>query len=256
MSISRFTSLLAAPLFALAACGSEGPIGEMGDPGPQGPMGTMGTPGSPGTNGTNGTNGASGMNGLACWDLNANGVCDLAMEDIDDDTACDVADCAGPPGPQGAPGTPGASGTAGQNATSVFGTAGLTLSGTVTTFTAVPGLTQTLTVPTGHVALIMTEGGVQSSATLTTEAAAVDVSLFLDGAQFVNGGYQRLIAPAAESVTATIENWKLTIATPIAAGSHTFDVRVLPVPGSVDMTVSGTNASVLQGTLTVLLLKQ
>lgn len=62
-------------------------------PGPQGPPGAQGDPGTPG---------APGQNGLACWDLNGNGLCDAATEDINKDTICAALDCRGQPGSTGA----------------------------------------------------------------------------------------------------------------------------------------------------------
>jgi hypothetical protein len=66
---------------------AKGPRGEQGEAGPQG------IPGTPG--------------GRDCWDLNENGVKDLATEDANGDGRVDVLDCkgaqgvAGPPGPLG-----------------------------------------------------------------------------------------------------------------------------------------------------------
>jgi hypothetical protein len=51
--------------------------------------------------------------GTACWDLNGNGVCNLASEDADGDGACDAVDCRGVPGPPGAPGQAGPQGPQG-----------------------------------------------------------------------------------------------------------------------------------------------
>jgi hypothetical protein len=57
--------------------------------GPDGPAGMNGMDGS------DGTDGADGSDGVACWDLNANGACDIPAEDPNDDAACDVLDCEG-----------------------------------------------------------------------------------------------------------------------------------------------------------------
>jgi hypothetical protein len=49
------------------------------------------------------------LDGIACWDLNGNGVGDLPAEDINVDLVVDVNDCTGlqgPIGPQGPPGPP------------------------------------------------------------------------------------------------------------------------------------------------------
>jgi hypothetical protein len=61
-------------------------------PGPQGPPGPAGPPGSPGTPG------AAGLPGTACWDLDANGLCNVSTEDINNDGICDALDCKGEPG--------------------------------------------------------------------------------------------------------------------------------------------------------------
>lgn len=39
--------------------------------------------------------------GVACWDVEDNGVCDLATEDMNGDGDCTAEDCEGPPGPVG-----------------------------------------------------------------------------------------------------------------------------------------------------------
>jgi hypothetical protein len=47
------------------------------------------------------------LDGIACWDLNGNGVGDLPAEDINVDLVVDVNDCTGAQGPQGLQGPPG-----------------------------------------------------------------------------------------------------------------------------------------------------
>jgi hypothetical protein len=196
MSISRF-SLLAFTLFTVAACGSEGPMGEMGDPGAKGDMGTMGNPGTPGqdgddgTPGANGTNGAAGSAGLACWDLNGNGMCDVAQEDKGTDGMCTVADCQGPAGATGPTGPAGA--TAGQGAGTVLGNGLLTLAPNNTA--AVPGLSGTVTVPaTGsYLALISTHGSAAIANTDPDTFAAVTMFVRIDNAApAVGGGFQNM----------------------------------------------------------------
>jgi len=55
--------------------------------------GTDGAAGAAGAAGADGTDGTDGTDGLACWDLNGNGVGDVATEDINGDGVVDVADC-------------------------------------------------------------------------------------------------------------------------------------------------------------------
>jgi octaheme c-type cytochrome (tetrathionate reductase family) len=79
-----FSTFLTAAFLCLGGCA--------GDDGKDGAAGTPGVPGVPGTSGTAGTSGVS------CWDLNQNGVADLATEDTDKNGTVDVNDCRAPSG--------------------------------------------------------------------------------------------------------------------------------------------------------------
>lgn len=90
--------------------GAEGPQGVPGNDGDDGEKGDDGDQGPQGPTGAQGPQGLQGSNGIACWDLNENGVIDFPMEDINGDASVDVNDCTGlmgPMGPQGpaGPGT-------------------------------------------------------------------------------------------------------------------------------------------------------
>lgn len=99
--------------------GPQGPQGEQGlrgEPGPQGEQGLQGEKGDKGEQGLQGEKGEKGDKGnpgLACWDLNGNGMTD-AEEDINEDSVVDIADCKGP---QGDPGPIGPEGPAGSSIT-------------------------------------------------------------------------------------------------------------------------------------------
>jgi len=78
--------------------------------GPQGPQGPQGPKGDKGDTGDTGATGPQGPPGLACWDLNGNGVGDVPAEDTNSDAVVNVLDCTGPQGregPQGPAGPPG-----------------------------------------------------------------------------------------------------------------------------------------------------
>ena len=82
-----FSTLLTAAFLCLGGCSGD-----------DGKDGAAGTPGAPGVPGTAGTAGTDGTNGLNCWDLNQNGVADLATEDTDKNGTVDVNDCRAPSG--------------------------------------------------------------------------------------------------------------------------------------------------------------
>lgn len=80
---------------ATGATGNAGAPGAAGAKGDPGAAGAKGDPSDPGAAGAKGDPGAAGLDGLACWDLDGNGACDLASEDTDADGACTVLDCQG-----------------------------------------------------------------------------------------------------------------------------------------------------------------
>ena len=57
-----------------------------------------------------GSPGSAGAAGVPCWDLNGNGLAELAVEDRNGDLQVNVLDCAGPAGSAGAAGGPGPAG--------------------------------------------------------------------------------------------------------------------------------------------------
>lgn len=74
--------------------GPQGPSGAQGPTGPSGPQGNQGQQGPAGPSGAAGPQGDPGGPGLACWDLNANGVGDLE-EDVNADGNYNAYDCRG-----------------------------------------------------------------------------------------------------------------------------------------------------------------
>jgi len=96
-------------LFTWGITGAEGPQGPAG---PRGPQGATGPQGPQGPAGPRGVAGAPGDDGLACWDLDGDGVKDPA-EDINTDNKWDAQDCQGAQGPRGQKGDKGDKGEQG-----------------------------------------------------------------------------------------------------------------------------------------------
>jgi hypothetical protein len=143
--------------------------------------------------------------------------------------------------------------TTGQTSASVFGTAQAVAFFTTTTYTLIPGLTQTITVPANARVIISTDGGVQCAAAGIV-FAAVDIGIHVDGVASPQGGQQQIIASNTDAVGQMITYWNMTKTYNLAAGTHTIDVRYRDSGnGTADGNVSGTNP-LIQGTLTVTIL--
>ncbi|MFH0866552.1 MAG: hypothetical protein V1904_10165 [Bacteroidota bacterium] len=101
----------------------------------------------------------------------------------------------GSTGPTGATGATGASGTTGatgatghtgggttgQNSTDAYGSSSLTVSTGMTTFTVIPGLTQTINVPANCKILLHTSGSFVTQGTGTTGFSVIDFGIHVDG---------------------------------------------------------------------------
>ena len=162
----------------------------------------------------------------------------------------------GQTGPAGTAGPPGPAGTTGQDVTTVYGTAQLAVTAATTVYTLVPGLTQTITVPSAARVLVSTDGGAQNTSTGVT-SAAFDIAFFVDGQISTSAGQRRVMLVNSAAAVQVVENWNLARAYSLAAGSHLIEVRVISVdPASVPANVSSSVAPQLQGQLTVTVLKQ
>jgi hypothetical protein len=156
----------------------------------------------------------------------------------------------GNPGP---PGPPGSAGTTGQRATTVYGTAGVTPG--LGTEVQLSGLTQTINVPASSVAYIATDGGLRTGSTDPAGFSEVDVYLKIDGNIPTDGGFGNLTIINNAGVTNAATRWSISLAAPLAPGSHTIAVYGFPVSGSA-ASFSGGTGTTDQGELTVMILKQ
>jgi hypothetical protein len=171
----------------------------------------------------------------------------------------------GPPGDMGPPGMNGAtgpvgpagpSGTTGQDVREVYGTGQLTVTSATTSFTVIPGLTTTLTIPDNALVRVETNGGLQCTAA-GAAYSVVDLAIFVDGVASVQGGQRRVVAANTTTVGQMIANWSFGRTYQLGAGTHTFEVRAIAVdPAAAAANVSSASAPQIQGVLTVTVLRR
>lgn len=158
----------------------------------------------------------------------------------------------GPQGPAGTNGAQGPAGTTGQYANTVFSTGQLVLTQTVTSYTLIPGLTQTITVPANAKVYVSTNGGFQNTGTGTSYAVA-DFSIYVDGNP---SNVQRQVVAANSSALGQImSQWTLSGVFNLSAGSHTIQVRARDAGGTADGNVSGLD-NLIRGNLSVIIIKE
>jgi len=146
-------------------------------------------------------------------------------------------------------------GSFGNNVTTVYGTAALTVS-PATSSTPIPGLTQTIIVPSNSILYIGTEGGVQTTNSSTTGFSFVDVDVFIDGTSIPDGGRRRIAVLNNGGITGILVYWSLSFSTVLSPGSHTIHVSSQGVGIGSNAIVSGNTSSHLQGQLTIAVIKQ
>lgn len=111
-----------------------------------------------------------------------------------------------------------------------------------------PGMSRTITLTAPAKILCHTDGGIQTTSATTNGFSAVDCVLFLNGAFFGQGGYERVTVVNNLGVVTTLGFWSKEVIATLAPGTYTIDVRTRLNLGA-NATVGGNNASVLQGVL-------
>lgn len=160
----------------------------------------------------------------------------------------------GPAGATGATGPTGAAGTTGQDIHEVYGTGQLSVGAATTSYTLIPGLTQTINIPANSKVFVHTDGGIQSTGATSTTYSVVDVAIFVDG---VAGSQRRVSIANTSSLAQLIGNWSMGESYQLPQGNHTFEVKAIGgIPGSSNANVSSGAAPQLQGVLTVIVVKQ
>lgn len=145
--------------------------------------------------------------------------------------------------------------TGGQNSSSFFTTASLSVT-TATGLTFLPGFPVTITVPANCVVNLASDCGFATTSVATSGFSLVDFALIVDGATLTDAGYQRATAQNNAGLTGAFEYASMSQTVALTAGSHTFGVAVAGTGIGSTATVGGNSTSVLQGELTVTILKK
>ena len=127
-----------------------------------------------------------------------------------------------------------------------YNTAGTTV--TNATWQILPGMSRTITLTAPAKLFCHTDGGIQTTSAATNGFSAVDVVLFLNGAYFGQGGYERVTVVNNTGVVTVLGFWSKEVMIALPAGNYTVDVRASKNLGA-NAVVGGNNTSVLQGVL-------
>jgi hypothetical protein len=153
--------------------------------------------------------------------------------------------CRGPEGPVGPAGEDGRSPVL----ATVSGTSPLVIDESVLTYTPIPGLSTTVTVPAGSTygVLIETDGGVQLNSTAPDAIAFTDVAVFVDGAQV--GAGRRVSVSNNIVVIYAVGSYGFSVQTSLSAGTHTVTVMAKRFSATLAESYisSGANGSGLPG---------
>lgn len=209
--------------------GSTGPTGSAGATGGTGSIGIAGATGLPGIKGATGSIGASGFTGST--------------------------GTTGAIGRTGSTGNTGSNGTAGQNASDAYGTGSIVVAKSSPTWVEIPGLFQSITVTPNSVISLYTDGAIQTTKISRSGFSAVDIAIFVDGVKSENAAHKKVLAVNSAIAGQMIGNYSMGKVVSLSEGAHRIDVRARYSAGET-ATVGGGISSVLQGVLTVIILKK
>lgn len=171
--------------------------------------------------------------------------------------ATGAAGATGSTGLTGVTGATGVSGTTGQDIYEVYGTSQISVGASTTSYTLIPGLTQTINIPANCKVYVSSTGGIQSTGATSSTYSVVDVGLFVDGNATTSGGQRRIAIANTSALAQLIGNWSLANTYSLSPGNHTFEVKAVGgIAGSSNANVSSGSAPQLQGVLTVMIIKQ
>ena len=145
--------------------------------------------------------------------------------------------------------------TSGQSSTSYFTNAATAIN-TNTTLTYLSGYPVNIDVPTNTTTLITCDVGVLNNGNGPNAFCMVDIVLIVDGVPLTNGGYQRVMPANNNNTGGTIDYASFSQSIELTQGTHTIGLAAAGTGVGNDATVGGDNTSVLQGEVTVTILKK
>ncbi|MCW3084296.1 MAG: hypothetical protein JWP12_1662 [Bacteroidetes bacterium] len=147
--------------------------------------------------------------------------------------------------------------TLGQSQTDYYSSGGITVA-SATGFTLIPGFPVTITVAANTSVLVTGTVGVQCTATGATNYSSVDVVIALDGSLLANGGYDRMVVGNNGGIGSQIRYANFNVSFPsLSVGTHTLAFFSAGTgSGGSNATVGGNNASVLEATMSVTMIKK
>lgn len=145
--------------------------------------------------------------------------------------------------------------TGGQTSTSYFTTASTAIN-TGTALTYLSGFPVNIDVPTNTTIMVSSDVGVLTNNNGNAGFSMVDIVLLVDGTLLTNGGYQRVMPANNANTGGTIDYASFSQSIELTPGTHTIGLAAAGTGVGNNATVGGDNTSVLQGEVTVTILKK
>lgn len=274
---------------ANGATGSQGAAGVTGPQGPQGvagangatgatgPIGPQGAQGVAGANGATGATGPQGIQGIQGLQGNAGAQGPQGVQGLQGPTGATgsqgIQGNVGAQGSQGIQGVQGIQGLQGlAGATGATGPSWLNYQDNQTsavtvnpanfpTFTAIPGLSRTITLTSAAKIFVLTDGGIQTTSASTTGFSLVDVAIQINGNLIADGGFKRLNALNTSALTGSFAFWSMGVYATATSGSYTLPAGSYTITvqargnGGSNATIGGDNTTVLQGVMQIFIVQ-
>ena len=145
--------------------------------------------------------------------------------------------------------------TGGQSSTTYFST-GATAIGAFTGSTYIPGFPVTVTIPPNCYVLVAADIGMATNSLSATGYSATDIGITVNGVFPADSAVQRTVSMNNAAVTGVISYASMKQTFILAPGSHTFGIAAAGSAQGATAIVVGNTSSVLQGELTVTILKR